>query len=163
MSESAPIRIDIHHEAADSALVAIDGDGDCALSCAIPEALHKRRTPMRLAAMNLGTLVLLGASLAACGMSAPDEADTAESAQAITGSTCAQFGTINQGDYIIQADEWNSTQQQCISSTGLNFRVTTANFNLSSGAPATYPSIYKGCHWGGGNPAPPRGRPGRAR
>ena len=114
---------------------------------------------MRLAAMNLGTLVLLGASLLACGVSAPDEDDTAESAQAITGSTCAQFGTINQGDYIVQADEWNSTQRQCISSTGANFQVTAASFNVSSGAPATYPSIYKGCHWGACTPASTSGMP----
>src|SRR5437868_7455527 len=98
---------------------------------------------MRLSATKTTALALFGASLIACGVSEPDEADTAESAQPITGSTCAQFGTINQGDYIIQADEWNSTQRQCISSTGLNFRVTAANFNLTSGAPATYPSIYK--------------------
>ena len=114
---------------------------------------------MRLSATKITALALLGASLIACGASAPDEADTAESAQTITGSTCAQFGTINQGDYIIQADEWNSTQRQCIRSTGLNFQVTAASFNLSSGAPATYPSIYKGCHWGACTPAATSGMP----
>lgn len=114
---------------------------------------------MQLSATKFAALALLGASLTACAASAPDDADTAESAQTITGSTCAQFGTINQGDYIVQADEWNSTQQQCISSTGLNFRVTNANFNVSSGAPATYPSIYKGCHWGACTPASTSGMP----
>ena len=114
---------------------------------------------MRVSAKKITVLALFGANLIACGVSAPDEADTAESAQAITGSTCAQFGTINQGDYIIQADEWNSTQRQCISSTGLNFQVTAASFNLSSGAPATYPSIYKGCHWGLCTPASTSGMP----
>src|SRR3569832_377176 len=73
----------------------------------------KRGIPMQSSATKFAALALLGASLTACGASAPDEADTAESAQTITGSTCAQFGTINQGDYIVQADEWNSTQQQC--------------------------------------------------
>jgi len=114
---------------------------------------------MRLSVAKFIALALLGASVTGCGTSAPDEADTAESAQTITGSTCAQFGTINQGDYIIQADEWNSTQRQCISSTGLNFQVTAANFNLPSGAPATYPSIYKGCHWGACTPAATSGMP----
>lgn len=115
---------------------------------------------MRLSATKITALaLLLGASLPACGLSAPDEDDTAESAQTVTGSTCAQFGTINQGTYIIQANEWNSTQQQCISSNGFNFQVTAANFNLSSGAPATYPSIYKGCHWGTCTPAATSGMP----
>src|SRR4029079_886530 len=41
----------------------------------------------------------------------------------------------------------------------LNFRVTAANFNLTSGAPATYPSIYKGCHWGACTPAATSGMP----
>jgi chitodextrinase len=50
---------------------------------------------------------------------------------------------------MIQANEWNSTAQQCLTYTGgTAWSVSTANFNLSGGAPATYPSIYKGCHWG---------------
>ena len=65
-------------------------------------------------------------------------------------STCDPNGTIPAGDYMIQANEWNSTAQQCITYTGNTaWNVSTANFNLgTSGAPATYPSIYKGCHWG---------------
>ena len=69
-------------------------------------------------------------------------------AQAAT-TTCSGTGTIPAGDYMIQANEWNSTAQQCITySGGTAWTVSTANFNLSGGAPATYPSIYKGCHWG---------------
>jgi chitodextrinase len=69
-------------------------------------------------------------------------------AQAAT-STCSGTGTIPAGDYMIQANEWNSTAQQCLTYTGgTAWSVSTANFNLSGGAPATYPSIYKGCHWG---------------
>jgi hypothetical protein len=66
-------------------------------------------------------------------------------------TTCAPQGTIsaNGGEYTIQANEWNSSAQQCITYTGgTAWSVSTANFNLSGGAPATYPSIYKGCHWG---------------
>ena len=66
-------------------------------------------------------------------------------------TTCAPQGTIsaNGGEYTIQANEWNSSAPQCITSTGgTAWSVSTANFNLSGGAPATYPSIYKGCHWG---------------
>lgn len=64
-------------------------------------------------------------------------------------STCSGSGTIAAGDYLIQANEWNSSLQQCITYTGgTAWSMTTANFNTSGGAPATYPSIYKGCHWG---------------
>ncbi|SDM76016.1 GH12 family glycosyl hydrolase domain-containing protein [Actinacidiphila guanduensis] len=73
----------------------------------------------------------------------------AQSASAAT-STCDPQGTITAGDYTIQANEWNSTLQQCIGySGGTAWSVDTANFNLgTNGAPATYPSIFKGCHWG---------------
>ena len=65
-------------------------------------------------------------------------------------STCDPTGTIAAGDYMLQNNEWNSTAQQCITYTGgTGWNVSTANFGLgTSGAPATYPSIYKGCHWG---------------
>ena len=64
-------------------------------------------------------------------------------------TTCSPTGTIAAGDYTIQANEWNSTAQQCVTYTGgTAWSMTTANFNLSGGAPATYPSIFKGCHWG---------------
>jgi chitodextrinase len=69
-------------------------------------------------------------------------------AQAAT-TTCSGTGTIPAGDYMIQANEWNSSAQQCLTyNSGTSWSVSTANFNLSGGAPATYPSIFKGCHWG---------------
>jgi hypothetical protein len=67
-------------------------------------------------------------------------------------STCNGQGTMSVagGEYIVQANEWNSSATQCITSTtGTAWSVSTANFNLATnGAPATYPSIFKGCHWG---------------
>src|SRR5581483_7355495 len=66
-------------------------------------------------------------------------------------STCAQQGTIsiNSNQYIYQQDEWNSTATQCATVSGVGFSLTTANFNLPNGGPpATYPSIFMGCHWG---------------
>jgi cellulose 1,4-beta-cellobiosidase len=66
-------------------------------------------------------------------------------------TTCEPQGSISAagGEYTIQANEWNSSDRQCITYTGgTAWSVSTANFNLSGGAPATYPSIYKGCHWG---------------
>ena len=64
---------------------------------------------------------------------------------------CQPQGTLSLagGEYTLQNNEWNSTAPQCVTATtGTAWSVSTANFNLSGGAPATYPSIYKGCHWG---------------
>jgi chitodextrinase len=77
----------------------------------------------------------------------------AEPAHAAAGTTiCTQQGTqpVENGEYELQANEWNSTAPQCITSNGgTAWSVSSANFNLpTSGAPATYPSLYKGCHWG---------------
>jgi Glycosyl hydrolase family 12/Cellulose binding domain/Fibronectin type III domain len=66
-------------------------------------------------------------------------------------STCSQFGTepIAGGTYTFQNNEWNSGLQQCATVSGSGFTLTTANFNTATnGAPATYPSIFRGCHWG---------------
>jgi hypothetical protein len=66
-------------------------------------------------------------------------------------SHCGQFDSVDVGpkEYVVQANEWNSGQTQCLSVAGTAFTVTTAGFALpAAGPPATYPSIYKGCHWG---------------
>ncbi|HEV2342644.1 MAG TPA: fibronectin type III domain-containing protein [Actinocrinis sp.] len=74
-------------------------------------------------------------------------------AHAATVSDCSQWGvtTLQSGAYKYQQNEWNSTATQCASiddSTGA-WSITQANFGLpTNGAPATYPSSYKGCHWG---------------
>ena len=93
---------------------------------------------IRAATLLISAVVLAFASFVTAGIT-----------QAAT-SNCAQQGTIAAGDYNIQTNEWNSTLPQCITyTTGTAWSVTTANFNLATnGAPATYPSIYKGCHWG---------------
>jgi hypothetical protein len=75
----------------------------------------------------------------------------AHSTRASAQSTCAITGTvpINNNQYIFQNNEWNSTLQQCATVSGVGFTLTTANFNLpTNGAPADYPSIFRGCHWG---------------
>ena len=72
-------------------------------------------------------------------------------ASAAAQSTCSQFGTVSikSGQYIYQNNEWNSGNEQCATVSGTGFTLTTANFEQStSGAPATYPSIFRGCHWG---------------
>jgi cellulose 1,4-beta-cellobiosidase len=66
-------------------------------------------------------------------------------------TNCQPQGSLSLagGEYTLQNNEWNSSAPQCVTATtGTAWTVSTANFNLSGGAPATYPSIYKGCHWG---------------
>lgn len=68
-------------------------------------------------------------------------------------STCAQFGTvpIAAGAYEFQNNVWNSNQTQCASVDTVSgaWSITQANFDLpTNGAPASYPSIFRGCHWG---------------
>jgi hypothetical protein len=67
-----------------------------------------------------------------------------------TYSTCAKFGTLRTGGgYTIQNNEYNSDTRQCVSTDGGDrFSVTAAQNIPAGGAPASYPSIYAGCHWG---------------
>ena len=91
----------------------------------------------------------LTASTAGAALVAAAVVTLAPAAQAAT-TTCAQYGTVsvNNNAYIVQNDEWNSTSQQCITVDGTSFSVQ-ANQNLpTNGPPASYPSIYSGCHWG---------------
>jgi cellulose 1,4-beta-cellobiosidase len=68
---------------------------------------------------------------------------------------CEPFGTVNVSGkaYVVQNNRWNpaATGQQCIDvneTTGA-FTVSTANNSVpTNGAPASYPAIFKGCHWG---------------
>jgi hypothetical protein len=79
----------------------------------------------------------------------PGPSPTATATSNTPVSTCAQRGIIDAGEYYIQNNEWNSNDPQCITYTGgTAWSLTTANFNFAvPGVPATYPSIYKGCHW----------------
>ncbi|HEV2634187.1 MAG TPA: RICIN domain-containing protein [Actinocrinis sp.] len=73
---------------------------------------------------------------------APAQADT---------QICSQFGSasVDNGAYIVQNNEWGDSIQQCIDVTNDGFSVTSGNHNLATnGAPAAYPSIYAGCHYG---------------
>jgi chitodextrinase len=96
----------------------------------------------------LRTLAVVGALLASLLI----PLSGATSAHADAATTCLPQGTVavNNGEYTLQANEWNSTAQQCITSNGgTAWSVSTADFGLpTNGAPATYPSLYKGCHWG---------------
>lgn len=65
--------------------------------------------------------------------------------------TCEQYGTVSVegGRYIVQNNRWGASTTQCISVDGPGFRVTRADHhNATDGPPASYPSIYAGCHYG---------------
>jgi hypothetical protein len=64
---------------------------------------------------------------------------------------CEKFGTVavNGKQYVVQNNEWNSGATQCIDAKGTAFTVTQGQFDIATnGPPATYPAIFKGCHWG---------------
>jgi cellulose 1,4-beta-cellobiosidase len=67
-------------------------------------------------------------------------------------SPCDRYATasVDGGHYIVQNNEWNSDSPQCVSTTGgTGWTVTTADQNAGTdGPPASYPSIFRGCHWG---------------
>ncbi|GAB3434302.1 GH12 family glycosyl hydrolase domain-containing protein [Flindersiella endophytica] len=86
---------------------------------------------------------LLVAGLLGAGLSAaiPAQADTL---------TCEKFAnlSIQSGRYRVQNNVWGADTQQCINVTNTGFQVTTANHNKpTNGAPASYPSVYFGCHY----------------
>jgi hypothetical protein len=65
-------------------------------------------------------------------------------------STCEKFASIpiQNGRYIVQNNVWGADTTQCINTTNSGFSVTQANHNKpTNGAPASYPSVYYGCHY----------------
>jgi cellulose 1,4-beta-cellobiosidase len=66
-------------------------------------------------------------------------------------STCEPFAsvTVAGGRAIVQQNVWNSSQRQCMWIDGTSWRITRARFaKPTDGPPASYPSIFRGCHWG---------------
>ncbi len=56
---------------------------------------------------------------------------------------------LDSGLYNFQMNEYDSSLQECVNISGVGFTITTADFsNATDGEPATYTSIYRGCHWG---------------
>jgi chitodextrinase len=96
-----------------------------------------RSTLRALAATGL----FLAASVTAVVASAP-----AAHAEVI----CDQFASrpIQNGRYIVQNNRWGASTTQCIDVTTSGFTITQANHNnATNGAPASYPSVYLGCHY----------------
>jgi cellulose 1,4-beta-cellobiosidase len=73
------------------------------------------------------------------------------SAQAATTSLCAsQTASVGSGSYIVQNNEYNSSESECVTTNG-NADLTVANSSIDNaigGPPGAYPSIFQGCHWG---------------
>ena len=71
---------------------------------------------------------------------------------AATTTTCEKFAVVPVagGAYNVQTNEWNSDAAQCLSTDGTaGFSVTQSAISVgTSGPPGSYPSIYRGCHWG---------------
>jgi cellulase/cellobiase CelA1 len=60
-----------------------------------------------------------------------------------------QTTSVNGGEYIAQNNVWGASTPQCISVNGTSFTVDSSGHNnATNGAPASYPSLFKGCHWG---------------
>lgn len=64
---------------------------------------------------------------------------------------CEKYGStkIQNGRYVVQNNEWGDNAGQCISVSDTGFTITSGNHDVpTNGAPAGYPSIYAGCHYG---------------
>jgi hypothetical protein len=91
-------------------------------------------------------------ALAACsGISCGTRPVTVVAAAPMGTETCEPHAVIavNGSEYLVQTNEWNSDEPQCVTVRGDAFSLTRAAFALpTQGPPATYPSIFRGCHWG---------------
>jgi endoglucanase len=83
----------------------------------------------------------------AIALAVPAAAPAAHGDTTICGKTDSV--AVSGGQYIVQNNEWNDSIQQCLDVANDGFTYTTGYHNLAgSGAPAAYPSIYAGCHYG---------------
>jgi hypothetical protein len=87
--------------------------------------------------------LLMGAALAAAP---PAAVPSAEAAPVL----CDQFASapVAGGKYIVQNNRWGASTAQCIDVRGNGFAITQAEHrNATNGPPASYPSIFAGCHY----------------
>jgi len=113
-------------------------------------ALFPRKDQWRLHGRPLangGLRLLLGLSLTFATVAFAGATD----ASAAPSSSCDPFATtpVAGGTYNVQENEWNSDATQCVSTDGgADFTVTASAIDSQSASPGSYPSIYRGCHWG---------------
>ncbi|SFT33043.1 Glycosyl hydrolase family 12 [Actinopolyspora lacussalsi subsp. righensis] len=89
-------------------------------------------------------------ALAVSGLALSSLSTGAAAAQPAT-TMCGKYAStqVEGGRYIVQNNVWGADTQQCVSVDGSSFTVTTANHDkATNGSPASYPSIYAGCHYG---------------
>jgi hypothetical protein len=94
----------------------------------------------RIAALTLGAATLLAGLVMT--VSPPQAAAATQ--------ICDKYGStkIQGGRYVVQNNEWGANDGQCISVTDSGFSVVSGNHNVpTNGAPASYPSIFAGCHY----------------
>lgn len=92
----------------------------------------------------LASCAVLAASLLAIPAYAVAPADAATRLCGATDTV-----SVSGGEYIAQNNIWGASTPQCITVDGTSFTVdSAAHGNSTSGAPAAYPSLFKGCHWG---------------
>ena len=99
-------------------------------------------------------LALVAATLLGTGAAVAGVATTVAAAPAGT-VLCDQYASTPSPDgrYIVQNNRWGTSAQQCITVTANGFQLTTSNADVpTNGAPASYPSIYWGCHYGNCTP-----------
>jgi hypothetical protein len=108
-----------------------------------PPARPLRRLVTRIASAGLMAVAAAGVSLA-----------IASPAQAAV--ICEQYGSTVAGDYIIMNNRWGSAGPQCIDTTANGFTIIQQDgLGNPSGAPASYPAIYLGCHYTNCSPNSP--------
>ncbi|WP_328540244.1 GH12 family glycosyl hydrolase domain-containing protein [Streptomyces sp. NBC_00344] len=103
----------------------------------------------RLTARSRAARAVLGAVAAGAAVFTA-AAPAAVAAPAAT-ELCGTYDStsVDGGRYIVQNNAWGASTPQCISVDGTSFEVTRAEHNNpTNGAPAGYPSIYAGCHYG---------------
>jgi Glycosyl hydrolase family 12 len=69
---------------------------------------------------------------------------------------CDPYATVDLGTYVVQNNRWGASSEQCVAvartnpgDTGAGFRIVTSEAALpTDGAPAGYPSLIWGCHYG---------------
>jgi cellulase/cellobiase CelA1 len=94
---------------------------------------------------NRAALIVLGAVLLLVALVTGTR--PVHAATQLCGAT--QTTAVNGGEYIAQNNVWGATTPQCISVDGTSFTVdSSGHANATNGAPASYPSLFKGCHWG---------------
>ena len=90
----------------------------------------------------------LAALLAATGPLSSAHAAPSDTARPLA-EICDTYGTEQVGRYVVQNNVWGASTAQCITTTDNGFRISVAeHHNPTDGAPAAYPSIFAGCHYG---------------